>query len=147
MPMRNSILRSVGNSAFSDFERLVGFRLRIARHPPRWRTRPACYRRASRRPGRDAGWISVVITSPIGREGADGGLLILAHEAAVAFDIGTENGSEFALHTYPLPRAIILPEWSGCQCYESVGIWLKVDSPLRSIARSPRSLYGQRILP
>ena len=35
--------------------------------------------------------------------------LILAHEAAVAFDIGTENGGELAFHTYPLPQAIILP--------------------------------------
>ena len=39
----------------------------------------------------------------IGREGADGRLLILAHEAAVAFDIGTEDGSELAFHTH-LPR-------------------------------------------
>jgi hypothetical protein len=29
----------------------------------------------------------------------DGGFLILAHEAAITFDIGTEDGSELAFHT------------------------------------------------
>ena len=33
----------------------------------------------------------------VGREGADSGFFILAHEATVAFDIGTEDGGELAL--------------------------------------------------
>src|SRR5213593_3543365 len=37
---------------------------------------------------------------PVGGQGANGRLLILAHEAAVAFDIGTKDGSELALHTH-----------------------------------------------
>src|SRR5437879_3758078 len=44
----------------------------------------------------------------VGREGTEGAFFIGAHEAAVAVDIGTENGGELALHVYPLPQAIIL---------------------------------------
>jgi hypothetical protein len=38
---------------------------------------------------------------PMGREGADSRHLILAHQAAVAFDIGTEDGGELAPHARP----------------------------------------------
>ena len=37
------------------------------------------------------------------REGVQRAFLILAHEAAVALDVGAENGGEFALHFDPLP--------------------------------------------
>ena len=37
----------------------------------------------------------------IGGQGANGAFLIFAHEAAVAFDIGAEDGSEFAFHIHP----------------------------------------------
>jgi hypothetical protein len=40
---------------------------------------------------------------PIGCERTDRRLFIVPHEAAVAFDIGTENGGELAFHTHP-PR-------------------------------------------
>ena len=35
---------------------------------------------------------------PIGGQGADGRLFILAHEAAIAFDIGAEDRRELAFH-------------------------------------------------
>src|SRR5205823_4958222 len=35
----------------------------------------------------------------VGGQGADGGFFILAHQAAVALDIGAENGRELAFHT------------------------------------------------
>src|SRR5262249_35244037 len=37
----------------------------------------------------------------IGSQGADGCLFILPHEAAVAFDIGTEDGGKFTRHSFP----------------------------------------------
>ena len=40
----------------------------------------------------------------ISLERANGGLFIIAHEATVAFDIGAEDGGEFALHTSAFPR-------------------------------------------
>jgi hypothetical protein len=35
---------------------------------------------------------------PVGRHGADGGLFILAHQAAIPRDIGTEDRRQFARH-------------------------------------------------
>jgi hypothetical protein len=48
---------------------------------------------------RDEGSHHLAVSS----EGADRRFLILPHEAAVAFDIGAENGGELAFHTHP-PR-------------------------------------------
>ncbi len=46
----------------------------------------------------------------VGRKGADSRFLILPHEAAVAFDIGTEDSSELTLHICsPLNAIIALP--------------------------------------
>src|SRR5262249_3047531 len=44
---------------------------------------------------------------PIGHQGTDGRLFILAHQAAIPDDIGTENRRELAGHTCdPTPRVV-----------------------------------------
>src|SRR3989442_7584439 len=45
----------------------------------------------------------------ISGQGAEGRLFILAHEAAIAVDIGTEDRRKLALHTHFSPEAITLP--------------------------------------
>jgi hypothetical protein len=63
----------------------------------------------------------VIIESPLGLnvevsgQGADSCRFVLAHEAAVAFDIGAKDSSEFALHTHFSTEAIILLPPHGCQ--------------------------------
>jgi hypothetical protein len=52
---------------------------------------------------------------PVGGQGTDGSLFILAHETAVAFDISTEDSSELALHTHSSPKEIIPLCCYGCQ--------------------------------
>jgi hypothetical protein len=39
---------------------------------------------------------------PVGCQRADGRRLILAHQTAIAFDIGTEDRCQLAFHTYTL---------------------------------------------
>src|SRR5262249_50694933 len=48
-------------------------------------------------------------------QGTQRTFLVCAHEAAVAFNIGAEDGGELAFHAYSLSLAIILPTPDLCQ--------------------------------
>src|SRR5262249_3655500 len=50
----------------------------------------------------------------VGGQGADGGFFILAHEAAVAFNIGTEDRGELAFHSR-FYQGMIVPFLYHCQ--------------------------------
>jgi hypothetical protein len=65
---------------------------------------------------------------PTGLERMNRGLFIVTHEATVAFDIGAEDGSEFAFHRNTYPAAIILLARRVCQTVREenlgmVGTW------------------------
>jgi hypothetical protein len=40
----------------------------------------------------------------VGVQGADGSLLVLTHQAAVAFHVGAEDGGELALEILAMPE-------------------------------------------
>jgi len=66
----------------------------------------------------------------VGVQGADGSLFILAHEAAVTLDIGTQDGCELALKLFCSHGIISLRGYEGnegCDCSGNLGFGFVYD--------------------
>jgi hypothetical protein len=50
---------------------------------------------------------------PVSGNGADGGLVILAHESAVTFDISTEDRGELTFEVFCCHADISFKRWKG----------------------------------
>jgi hypothetical protein len=55
--------------------------------------------------------------------------LVLCHEAAIAFDIGTEDGSEFAFNFWPLRGHGAFPK-NSIKGREKIRLFRRVFTPL-----------------